>query len=234
MLHRGEPVLTVTIHRDALARAILADRERLSDEDTGPVLTEGSPTLCFACRRSFMYHLDPADGRNVRFCSWRCQNAYDDPGIVYSDPVIRYTYRDERRMMPRGAGFAHRCLGCGHEFVSKGLRCCSPACEAKHRRKEELATELSTLGVRVDTKRRKCEGCGALIPRFRKGKAVSKTVRFCSAKCSQRARRNAKMAPDSLPGVSTPNSCEKSPFYGLPCEPAETPSTSVSPAEVAE
>ena len=61
--------------------------------------------------------------------------------------------------------------------------------------KKEIADTLAAVGIEQSTKR-KCEGCGAGIARWRKGRAVPKNTRFCSDRCSQKARR--------LSGASTP------------------------------
>ena len=170
-----------------LAAAILADRIRFSDDEPATVLQEGAPTKCFACAASFTYRKDPVDGRNGRFCSQRCQAAYDI-GVVHK-PM------SNRLMRARGAGFALDCAFCKHEFSSKGLRCCSPECETKLRDRQRSEAELASLGLTADqsdfkTRRRPCLVCGSLIPLFRKGRAVSKSAKFCSPRCTRRGARN--------------------------------------------
>ena len=91
-------------------------------------------------------------------------------------------------------GFLIDCAGCGKRFDSKGLRCCSPACERSlgdRRKTERLKIEA---GVEYQSRlgaKRKCEGCGGDIPNWRKGRRVSKATRFCSPSCGQKARAKA-------------------------------------------
>ena len=137
---------------------------------------------CFACGRSYC----KGDGR---FCSTRCREAFDAGFPPYQTPAAVYS------LPMRGDGFVIECKECRREFASKGCRCCSVECERKYRDKEEIANTLAAVGTEQSTKRR-CEGCDAGIPRWRKGRAVPKNTRFCSNKCSKKARR--------LSGASTP------------------------------
>jgi hypothetical protein len=52
-----------------------------------------------------------------RFCGSKCRQAYDD-GFMPSEVISK----------PRD-GVSLVCRGCGRQFVSKSLRCCSIACE---------------------------------------------------------------------------------------------------------
>jgi len=158
-----------------------------------PHISEGDPVLCLACGRSFVYRYEPTDWRNGRFCSWNCQGAYDR-GVTHSEDVARYTYEFDKvhkgeKMRMRGDGFEFACLGCGKPFVSKGLRYCSVGCEREYRHKQEIVTTIKESGVAVDTKRRACECCGGLMPRFNRGKKTSTKKRFCSVVCGDRFRR---------------------------------------------
>jgi predicted nucleic acid-binding Zn ribbon protein len=152
---------------------------------------------CFSCGRSLVY-------RGTRFCSARCREWFDagnppyeplDTSKLYgatwrhvAGPSAGYLPRPMRmagKLTERGRGFYIDCAGCGKEFESRGLRCCSPECErALVARQKNLADMLD-----VPTEKRKCETCGANIPRWRNGRKVSKTTRFCSDKCSARARQ---------------------------------------------
>ena len=147
---------------DALVRDLLTERPRSPEAKT-----------CFACGRPY----SRGDGR---FCGSKCQQAYDlgfTPGEVVSKP------RD---------GVSLPCRGCGRQFVSKGLRCCSVACERQSHERDANAALIAEVGMDLCSKR-KCQECGGDIRRWtgvgRKRRQVTSAARFCSLKCGKRARR---------------------------------------------
>jgi hypothetical protein len=102
-------------------------------------------------------------------------------------------------MKPGRHGFHIRCPGCNKEFESTGLRCCSTECERRYRESDENAKLMAKVGIEAAAKRR-CECCGGVIPKWAKGRRVSKAKKFCSEKCAKRAKRANKrrgMASDS-------------------------------------
>jgi hypothetical protein len=191
-----------------LAAAI--ERDLLRSEPTRTDAPE-----CFACGRSFLPR--PSDGEDTwRFCSPRCREAYDaglppyDPdhskklassfnpgglrvvagprGLSSYDP-LQGSQQLSRGIKRRGAtGFVIACVGCGREFDSTGLRCCSLACGRRCRDRSQNEQLMSEVDMERPTKR-KCERCGGNIPRWRNGRQVSKAVRFCSPKCSKASKR---------------------------------------------
>src|SRR6516162_6587321 len=147
---------------DALVRDLLTERPRSPEAKT-----------CFACGR-------PHSRGDGRFCGSKCRRAYDlgfTPGEVGSKP------RD---------GVSLPCRGCGRQFVSKGLRCCSVACERQLHERDANAALMAEVGMDLAAKR-KCQECGGDIRRWtgvgRKRRQVTSAARFCSLKCGKRARR---------------------------------------------
>jgi predicted nucleic acid-binding Zn ribbon protein len=106
---------------ERLAAAILADWQRTTPDRT-------DIGACFMCGRGMIY-------RGTRFCSDRCRDHFDTgaPGHEqeWRQREIAYTYLDGRPMAKTRTGFKIACACCGTEFDSKGLRCCSTACESK-------------------------------------------------------------------------------------------------------
>jgi hypothetical protein len=153
---------------------------------------------CFSCGRSFMYR--PAQGDDSgRFCSVRCREWFDAGNPAYEPPDFKNLYSTtwhhvagpDADYMPRPMkmgphGFIINCAGCQKEFDSRGLRCCSPACEKEARRKEELEKELKDYPFR--SAKRPCQHCGGPIPNWRAGRRVSSRARFCTEKCGQKSR----------------------------------------------
>jgi hypothetical protein len=134
---------------------------------------------CFACRSTFVYRKPDDPERNARFCSKRCQDAFD-AGVRYKPAEIEYQHADGRAMAKRGLGFAMTCPGCDKEFTSLGLRCCSPECERAYRDRQEAIKKAAQVGHEVKLKRT-CEVCGKRIPRYTEtGRATRTTVRHCS------------------------------------------------------
>jgi hypothetical protein len=120
------------------------------------------------------------------------------PGRVY-DPLAG-SCQLSRGIKRRGThGWIIECFGCGRDFDSKGLRCCSAMCERAYRKREENKAIVSEVGMELPSKR-KCAECGGDIPNWRKAKAgrnkgkavkVSSKTRFCSDRCSANARKVA-------------------------------------------
>jgi len=163
---------------------------------------------CFTCGRSFLYK-GPNGHNNGRFCSTRCCEGYDAgaPRYASKDNSI---FRDRSGQPTRMArhGFLVECKGCGKEFDSKGVRCCSTECERTYRQRQEAEALMAEVGIDPPT-RRKCEyeHCGRDIPNWRNGRRVSKAVRFCSPVC----RRKAKLASDSRTAVFGAQTAKKCP-----------------------
>jgi hypothetical protein len=163
---------------------------------------------CFSCGRSFVYHGPKPDGSSGRFCSDRCREWYDagNPPYEPHDPRKLYSARATlgvglnpgylpAPMRVGPVGFFIRCLNCGKEFESKGLRCCSTECEQMYREREENAKLMAAVGMEPDAKRR-CLECGAIIPRWRKGRRVRSDIQFC---CSQHKKKYLRRIADSGP-----------------------------------
>ena len=125
----------------AVAEAIRRDLlYKDAEVDTGPI--EGRSIKCFHCRRAFTYRRRSDPELNGRFCSLRCQQAFDDPANRRVQH-IRYFWTDGREMKPgfvknedgvRCGGFWINCPTCRADFVSLGLRYCSTRCTPKHLR----------------------------------------------------------------------------------------------------
>jgi hypothetical protein len=189
----------------SITNAILRDRERIAPE-------RATTYDCFACGRSFVYRALAGDG-NGRFCSSRCQSAYD-AGLLAYDPSCASKDNARWYSLPIGRqGFLIACAGCGKTFDSKGLRCCSSACEHGYRERQAAIAAMAEVGMEPAAKR-KCETCGGDIPRYRgAGKSrrrMREDVRCCSARCRQmayrqRAIRNgfARRASVPIPADST-------------------------------
>jgi hypothetical protein len=166
----------------SLTAAILADRDRPS--------TQHNIIPCFVCGHTFVYRgrRDDASGTdrslNGRFCSIRCQDWFDAGSSALPSADIDYS-------MKRGSsGFYIDCAHCRMEFESLGLQCSSIECERSLRERQDNLTVMAEAGIEPKAKRQ-CLQCGTVIPHWRKGRRVSKSVRFCSEKCSKRVRRAA-------------------------------------------
>jgi hypothetical protein len=144
---------------------------------------------CFACGATFIYR-----GRrgelNGRFCSMRCQAAYDG-GFTPSDPPDPFG-----GMKRTTDGCKIACAGCSKEFESLGLRCCSDACERRYRERRDVLALMAEVGAAPSTKR-KCAApeCSSTIPKWRKGRKVPSSTRFCSPTCQKRAKRAVEQTP---------------------------------------
>jgi hypothetical protein len=168
------------MRHEKLSAALLADRERETPRH--------NIVSCFVCGHTFVYRGRRADV-NGRFCSLRCQAWYDADYEPIADEII-YRWRDGRPILKTSDGFRINCAYCGKEFESLGLRCCSSECEHAYCDREHNLAIMAEAGIEPSPKRL-CESCSAVIPKWRNGRRVSKSVRFCSEKCSKRARRAA-------------------------------------------
>ena len=119
----------------------------------------------------------------------RCQDWYDAGNEPIGEETI-YRWRDSKPMKKGGKGFYIDCAHCRKEFESVGPECCSTDCERSCRERQDNLAVMAQAGIEPKAKRR-CLQCGTVIPQWRKGRRVSKAVRFCSEKCSKRARRAA-------------------------------------------
>ena len=166
---------------------------------------------CHACGRTFTYQ-KPAGDDSGRLCSPRCRVAYDN-GLPTCDPAhanksnprwyAGWTAPDGQSLgyMPHTpmrsgrVGFFIACAACGGKFESKGLRCCSTACERKHRDREATIATMVEVGSELPA-RRKCEapGCNRDVARYtgegKKRRLTSRKVRYCSPRCKQAVYRH--------------------------------------------
>jgi hypothetical protein len=189
---------------ERLAAALLADRNRESKSDDRII-------ACFACGHGFVCKGRQGD-LNGRFCSMRCQS-WHDKGIgetpsdttslrgwkvIAGPPSIEigsdyYAGAFGRELIPmkqKGDGLETKCFGCGKDFLSKGLRCCSAECEKRYREREHNLAVMAEVGIKAKAKRT-CSRCGSRISTWRDGRRVSSKTRFCSPKSADRARRAA-------------------------------------------
>ena len=193
-----------------LAEALFADRNRAGTDRT-------DITACWACGSTFRYKGRHGE-LNGNFCCSRCQDWYDGgyrpiehdhaekayktpidrwrvvagpPGVEVGAPYYAGVFpRSSTTMTMTKKGYRIRCASCHREFESKGLRCCSPACQRGYRERQENLAAMAEVGIEP-TSKRQCASCGARIPTWRKGRKVSSSSRFCSPKCQQRARRRS-------------------------------------------
>ena len=171
---------------------------------------------CFACGATYIYKGRRGD-LNGRFCSMRCQGAFDagftpaaDPpadtltgwqvaagGEIGTDYYAGLFKRTPIPMKRTADGFKIACAGCQKEFESKGLRCCSDACERRYRERQANLALMAEVGIEP-TKKRPCAapGCSSTIPKWRKGRQVSAATRFCSPACQKRAKRAMEQTPE--------------------------------------
>jgi endogenous inhibitor of DNA gyrase (YacG/DUF329 family) len=133
---------------------------------------------CFACGRGITY-------KASRFCSQRCRDWYDSGNPCHAQDWLKGAKDGDA---PTRDGYVIRCAHCQTEFESTGLRCCSTECERRHRERLDNLKVMAEVGSEPSAKR-KCEYCGAVIPRWRNGRRVSRSTRFCSDRCSRKANR---------------------------------------------
>jgi hypothetical protein len=165
---------------DAIARDLVREAPRRQE----------SPA-CHACGRAMTYRA-PAGDDSGRFCSDNCRELYD-AGLPAHDPTYANKTNPRWYSLPIGKhGFMIECRGCRKTFDSQGLRCCSSKCERTYRDRGEIARLKAEAGVEFESKlgpKRKCEACGGDIPRWRSGRAVRKTARFCRPECQGAPKR---------------------------------------------
>jgi hypothetical protein len=115
------------------------------------------------------------------------------PGCVTYDPLAGSRQLSRGRKRRGREGWIIECFGCGKDFDSKGLRCCSTECERRYRERCENESVMTAAGMELPAKR-KCEreGCGKNIPTWRNGRRVSKATRFCSDGCRSRHAKASK------------------------------------------
>jgi hypothetical protein len=110
------------------------------------------------------------------------------PGVeVGSDPYVALKPRDRRQ---GDIGVWIECAHCGRSHESKGHRCCSAECERRYSERQDNLRLMAEVGIEPAAKRR-CQCCGAVIPKWRNGRRVRRTAQFCSDGCARRARRKA-------------------------------------------
>lgn len=176
-------------NRAALRRALIA--ERLKTPGSSPAQPPVGP--CFVCGVSFVQ-------TESRFCSDRCRDSFD----AGARPFERVTSKDHMERFPVSAmilgqgakGAIIQCLGCKKRFESLSLRYCSKEC----RFSADNRGSMGPVAEGFDDPRRVCaaEGCDKKIPRWTNGRATSKRVRFCSARCKRAAKRaEAPLEPKS-------------------------------------
>jgi hypothetical protein len=86
------------------------------------------------------------------------------------------------------------CRHCRRPFVSKGLRCCSDACERRLKEQAEIAETMASVEMEwTGYVYRKCEHCSGNISRYvgvgKARKETRKDARFCSKRCADKTRR---------------------------------------------
>src|SRR5262249_45813988 len=133
---------------------------------------------CFVCAYKFVYRGRQGE-LNGRFCSMRCQDWYGAGNKPVNEENV-YRWRDGRPMRMAPKGFYIDCAHCQKEFESLGLHCCSVECEHGYREREENLAVMAEVGIEPAAKRRcKAPGCNITIPKWRSGRQVSKSARFC-------------------------------------------------------
>jgi hypothetical protein len=125
----------------ALAAAI--ERDLLKDDTA----EDSSTAECFSCGRHMVL------GR-ARFCSNRCREFYDTGEPGYRQDWLKPTLGLYPGMRRGRHGFFIDCRHCGGEFESRGLRCCSPKCEAELRKapavRKHRRPRIAHYAVKVD------------------------------------------------------------------------------------
>ena len=169
---------------ERLAEQLLRDRAERAEPPP-----PAASIACCACGRSFTYRRSHGDDSG-RFCSMRCREWHDAGNPAY-DPD--YGSKNNPRwygLLIGPHGFYIDCAGCSKRFDSRGPRCCSLECERRARERVETNALMTEVGMDTPVKRQcQAPGCTNGIPRWRKGRAVSKAVRYCSPACGRRARK---------------------------------------------
>jgi hypothetical protein len=172
-----------------LAQAIVRDREARFER------TEPAPApTCMMCGRGYA-------ARGSRFCSERCREAFDTGAPAYAPAAV-----DRYYTLPRsGTGFRIVCASCKQPFTSYGLRCCGVNCERALCKREERDRELADDPFR--SPRPPCQCCGLPIPRWRNGRQVPTTARFCSDRCRKRHHQKRIPLASRILRRQTANKC---------------------------
>jgi len=142
---------------------------------------------CLACGRPYTEQTEGSDGR---FCSVGCHQGFD-AGCGPYDPDYAGKNNPRWYSLPMGPhGFVIACKGCGKNFDSNGLRCCSPACEGRYRERQETIALMAEVGGERSAKCLQCDGGipNWLNPGTPQAKRVPKSRKFCSATCKERYR----------------------------------------------
>jgi len=161
--------ITKRTQTEKLTDALLADRNRGN-------ATHHNIVSCWSCGHTFKYKGRRGD-LNGNFCSMRCQQWFDD-----GNPPIT----EQRRT---AHGFEIKCAACSKDFESKGLRCCSDNCERRYVERQRNLEIMAEVGIEPAAKKRcAAPDCTNTIPKWRNGRRVSSTTRFCSDRCSRRAK----------------------------------------------
>lgn len=102
-------------------------------------------------------------------------------------------------LTPSGEGFRIECKYCKRPFVSKGLRCCSAECERRLKDRRQVEAVVAERDMEAMPKRFfNCEHCGIAVPRWRNGRTVSKSARFCSPSCAKKAARLSRASREEM------------------------------------
>jgi hypothetical protein len=92
-------------------------------------------------------------------------------------------------MKKTGDGCLIACAACCKQFNRSGLRCCSDDCERRYCERQRNLKIMAEVGIEAAAKKVCADpGCSAVIPKWRKGRKVSSSTRFCSPKCARKAR----------------------------------------------
>jgi hypothetical protein len=197
----------------------LEDREARAKREA-PAAT----ATCFRCSKSFAYR-GPRGDNSGRFCSDACRIEYDTPRAFTFDPFKMTRWRViaggnpgflvATPMTPKPGGWRVACRGCGKRFESHGWAYCSRDCKSVSAERMANRAAMADVGMDLPAKRRcQCPGCDNTIPVWRKGRRVSKTARFCSDKCSAKARQKTRMASGGSEAVLSPETAKKCPENG--------------------
>lgn len=170
---------------ERLAAQLLRDRE---ERKSKPVDTGDTP--CFKCGKLFQYR-GPRGDNSGRFCTDQCRVEYDYPDAFSLDPFKVTKWKTVAGGDPgslvttpmtkvSGGGWRVACRGCGRQFESFGLAYCKPGCRQASHERAESAALMADVGMDAPSKR-PCQapGCTGTIPKWRKGRKVSKRAKYC-------------------------------------------------------
>jgi hypothetical protein len=174
---------------------------------------------CFSCGHGMVYS-GPQGDDSGRFCSDHCRDWFDagnrpwweNAGFSPNTYTVPHLYSSRGWKVVAGPpgleissehyapfqtqDYPLKCAGCSKPFHSKGLRCCSTECESQYRERQKNIADMAEVGMERPTKR-KCDECGGSIPNWINGRRVQKNKRFCSSRCTQRARK-AQTSPEAV------------------------------------